>query len=255
MSERLLAVIPARGGSKGLPGKNLRPLAGLPLIGHSILFAQMCPQIDRCIVSTDVQEIADVSRRLGAEVPFLRPQELAQDETPIWPVIRHALAFAEEQEGRPYDLVLLLDPTSPGRDPSDVAGALRRLSACPSADGVIGVSRPDFNPAWNCVVEQEGWMVDLLDGASRYARRQEVPVIYRIHGSVYLWRSAFVRRQEGSWRHGGRYLTYETPERRSMSIDTADEFARAEVLITHGFLAFPWLQGTQMPADANADHR
>lgn len=238
---RLLAVIPARGGSKGLPGKNIRPFMGLPLIAHSIRFAGMCPEIDRCIVSTDSPEVAELARRFGAEVPFMRPADLSQDETPLWPVLRHALAAVEAQDGGRFDALLLLDPTSPGRDPSDVAGALRRLEASPDADGIIGVSEPHFNPMWNCVVERDGWMAQLIEAGSRFERRQQAPKVYRIHGGLYIWRAAFVRTHERSWREEARYLLYETPESRSMSIDTAEEFDQAECLVRGGLITFPWL--------------
>lgn len=249
---KLLAVITARGGSKGLPGKNTRPLAGLPLIAHSILFAKRCAEITRCIVSTDAEEIADVARQFGAEVPFLRPTELARDETPHWPVLRHALAEVERQEGCSYDALLLLDPTSPGREPADVSCALRRLQARPEADGIIGVSQPHFNPIWNCVVEREGWLAELFDDGRQIARRQEAPRVFRIHGSLYLWRAGFVRAQERSWRGTGRYLLYETPERRSLSIDTAEEFAQAECLVRAGLIAFPWLKDREVSSCASS---
>jgi len=100
---KILAVIPARGGSKGLPGKNIRPLAGLPLIAHSIKLAQFCPQVTRLIVSTDSEEIAAVARKFGAEIPFMRPFDLAQDDTPMWPVLRHALQMVESEENSKYD--------------------------------------------------------------------------------------------------------------------------------------------------------
>ena len=116
--DRVLAVIPARKGSKGLPEKNIRPLAGLPLIGHSIRFAKMCPAIDRCVVSTDSPQFAEVATRLGGDVPFLRPAELAQDHTPMWPVLRHALEHVESQDGVRYSKLFFLDPTSPIPDPA-----------------------------------------------------------------------------------------------------------------------------------------
>ncbi|MBI3319053.1 MAG: acylneuraminate cytidylyltransferase family protein [Candidatus Omnitrophica bacterium] len=239
---RLLAVIPARGGSKGLPGKNVRPFAGLPLVAHSILYAKLCPEIDRCIVSTDSPEVAEVARRYGGEAPFLRPAEMAQDDSPLWPALRHALAQVEQPDGVRYDTLLLLDPTSPAREPSDVSGALHRLQARPDADGVIGVSQPDFNPIWHCVVERDGWMVDFSDAGARYERRQEVPPVYRINGSLYLWRAAFVRTtSDGSWRERGKHLLYEIPEGRAMSIDTAQQFERAELLVRHGLIHFSWL--------------
>lgn len=238
---RLLAVIPARGGSKALPGKNTRPFLGLPLIAHTILFARLCPEISRCIVSTDSAEIADVARQFGADVPFLRPADLAQDDTPMWPVLRHALAYVEQYDGLPYNMLLLLDPTSPAREPSDISGALERLRKGTTADGIIGVSRPYFNPIWTCVVEREGWMADLIDEGSTFDRRQDVPLVYRINGSVYIWRTEFVRRQKQSWRRTGRHLIYEIPESRATSIDTGEEFERAELLVKSGVISLPWL--------------
>ena len=245
-SKNVLAVIPARGGSKGLLGKNIRPFAGVPLIAHSILFAKMCPEITRCIVSTDAEETAVVARQFGAEVPFLRPGELARDDTPVWPVLRHALGAIEADEGGRYDALVLLDPTSPAREPSDVAGALRRLEDTPEADGIIGVSEPEFNPIWHCVVEQDGWMSDLIKHGGQFGRRQDVPRVLRVNGSLYIWRAAFVRGHAGrNWRQSGRHLMYEIPELRAMSIDTADEFARAETMVKSGLIALSWLKAPQ----------
>lgn len=239
--ERLLAVIPARGGSKGLPGKNIRPFAGLPLIAHSVLFAKMCPEIDRCIVSTDSTEIAEVARKYDADVPFLRPAELAQDDTPIRPVLRHALEQAENEGGVKYDLLLLLDPTSPSRIPRDVAEAVIQLRGQPTADGIISVSQPDFNPIWHCVVERDGWMTDLIAEGSIYERRQDVPTVFRINGLLYIWRADYMRRPGDSWRETGRHAMYEIPEARSISIDTIEEFERAKALVNGGIIELPWL--------------
>jgi N-acylneuraminate cytidylyltransferase len=234
---RILAVIPARGGSKGLPGKNVRAFAGLPLIAHSILLAKRCPEIGRCVVSTDSEEIAEVARQFGAEVPFTRPPELARDDSPLWEVLRHALGAAGQGE----ELLLLLDPTSPAREPADVAKAMQLLRGRPEADGVIAVSKPDFNPIWHCVVEQDGWMKDFDAAGGAYARRQDVPPVYRINGSLYLWRTPFVRAQsEATWRRG-KHLMLQTPESRAMSIDTLEQFARAELLVKHGFIPLAWL--------------
>lgn len=238
---RVLAVIPARGGSKGLPGKNVRPFMGLPLIAHTIQFARMCPEIARCIVSTDSEEIAQVSRQYQGDVPFLRPPELASDDIPMWPVLQHALAYVEEEESAPYDLLLLLDPTSPSREPTDITEALRRLGGVPEADGVIGVSQPAFNPIWHCVVEKDGWMTYLVQGGEQFERRQEVPAVYRINGSLYIWRAPLLRRPGGSWHQLARQLIYEIPDYRANSIDTLVEFERYELLVKHGLIPFPWL--------------
>lgn len=235
MTPTVLAVIPARSGSKGLPGKNVRLFGGIPLIAHSILLARRCPEVTRTIVSTDSEEIADVAVRFGAEAPFLRPPELARDETPIWPVIRHAV----EQVGR-YDVVLLLEPTSPARLPTDVSGALVRLTQSPGADGVVGVSRPSFHPVWHAVVENNGYMEHLLPEGRRYGRRQELPVVYRINGSLYAWRKEFVERERESWLHG-RHVLYEIPEERALNIDEQREFELAELMLERGLLRLPWL--------------
>jgi N-acylneuraminate cytidylyltransferase len=237
----VLAVIPARGGSKGLPGKNIRPFCGLPLIGHSIRLAQRCPQITRTIVSTDSPEIMEVARQLGADVPFLRPAALAQDDTPMWSALQHALQAVEALDGNKYQFLLLLDPTSPCRLPEDIAGALNKLQGHPDADGVIGVSQPDFNPIWHCVVENDGWMSDLIPAGALYTRRQDVPKVYRINASLYIWRAKFIRASSGNWRADGRHLLYEVPEDRAVHIDTIEEFERAELLIREGFIKLPWL--------------
>ena len=237
---RVLAVVPARGGSKGLPGKNIKPLAGVPLIAHTLLMTAMCPSITRVIVSTDSTEIADVARRFNADVPFLRPAQLAQDDTAIWPVLQHALAEVEAAESRPYDYLALLDPTSPGRLPEDVEAALARLHAVPDADGIIGVSQPPFNPMWTCVIERDGWMSDLVPEGARYTRRQDAPVVYRINATLYIWRTSFVRRAE-SWRVGARNLLHEVPEDRAVHIDSADDFEHAQLMLERGTVTFPWM--------------
>ena len=242
--QRVLAVIPARGGSRGLPGKNIRPLMGMPLIGHTILLAKACPEIDRLIVSTDADEIAAVARQFGVDLPFQRPADLAQDDTPIWPVLRHALQAVEDLDRRRYEFLLFLDPTSPGRLPEDIAGALERLRSVPEADGIVGVSRPSFNPLWTCVVERDGWMVDLFPEGARHTRRQDVPPVFHINAVLYLWRTEFVRRQATSWRDA-RNLVYEVPEMRAIHIDEPDDFARAEALLQIGLVSFPWLDGAR----------
>lgn len=241
MSAGTLAIIPARGRSKGLPGKNVRPLAGLPLIAHAILFADLCAEVDRTVVTTEAPVIADAARRFGAEV-VERPVALARDETPIWPVLRHALEHLE-RDGARFDRVLLLDPTTPLRLPSDLECAFRRLDEAPAADGAIGVSQPDFNPIWHCVTERDGWMTDLFPEGAGYERRQDVPPVYRINGSLYLWRAEFVRAERESWRRGGRHVISEIPDFRAISIDTLEEFRRAELLITAGLVTLPWLSG------------
>ena len=241
---RVLAVIPARGGSKGLPGKNIRPMWGLPLIAHSVRAAAMTPEVTRCVVTTDSAEIADVVRAHGGEAPFLRPAELAADDTPMAPVVRHALEWVESDEGGSYDAVLLLDPTSPARVPSQLADAVRRLATTPALDGVISVSEPTFNPVWVGVRpdgSRDGALSRYFEVGTGVTRRQDVGRFLRINGNFYLWRADFVRRLESSWFDEGTHEGLEIPEAQAFSIDDEYEFRLIEALIGAGLITLPWL--------------
>lgn len=240
--EPVLAIIPARGGSKGLPGKNIRPLAGLPLIAHSILLSKLCCQIDRCVVSTDSEEIAAVALGFGAEVPFMRPAELARDDTPMWPVLRHALAQVEARAGIRFGGVLLLSPTSPGRFPEDVDLALQLLEEDNRAAGVVAASRPSFNPRWVCIdVANGGYMRQSFADGNLYTRRQDVPETFRINGALYLWRRDHVANSESANYFTEPHRMVEIPEERAIDIDTATDFRLAELLLREGMIRFPWL--------------
>ena len=242
---RVLAVIPARGGSKGLPGKNTRRLFGLPLIVHSIRAAELTPAITRCVVSTDSEQIAAVARSFGGEAPFLRPAELAGDDAPMAPVVRHALEWCEADEGVPYDAVLLLDPTSPARVPEQLTEATRRLDLHPELDGVISVSEPTFNPVWVGVRPSgspDGALRRFFDSGTGITRRQDADRFLRINGNFYLWRSDFVRRLETSWFDEGTHAGAEIPESQAFSIDDDYEFRLIEALIVAGIIRLPWIE-------------
>ena len=256
--QRVLAVIPARGGSKGLPGKNIRPLWGLPLIAHSIRAAALTPEVTRCIVTTDSEEIADVAGTHGGEAPFLRPSELAADDTPMAPVVRHALEWAEREEGETYDAVLLLDPTSPARVPAQLAEAALRLASTPALDGVISVSEPTFNPVWVGVRPddtRDGALTRFFETGTGVTRRQDVGRFLRINGNFYLWRADFVRRLESSWFDEGTHEGLEIPEAQAFSIDDEYEFRLIEALIGAGLISLPWLDATGRDATPMEDLR
>jgi CMP-N,N'-diacetyllegionaminic acid synthase len=238
----LLAVIPARGGSKGLPGKNILPFGGLPLIAHSIRFASMCPEIDRCIVSTDSDEIAKVAREHGGDVPFLRPPELAGDNTPTWPVLQHALREMEAREGRRFEVLLLLQPTNPGRLPEDVTRALALLESNPQAVGVVAVSEPPFNPRWTCVEDRDGIMVNAFPESKTYVRRQDVPPVYRINGMLYLWKRDHILNETEDELEDKPHLALHLPEERAIDIDSPSDFKIGEILVRNGVVNFPWLK-------------
>ncbi len=244
----LLAVIPARGGSKGLPGKNVRPLAGLPLIAHSILFSKICPAVDCCLVSTDSEEIADVARAHGAQVPFLRPAELARDETPSLFVLQHALREMEIRERRRFESVLLLQPTSPARLPEDVSRAISMLEQDSRSVGVIAVSVPEFNPRYVCVEAQGGYVVRAFQQDKTYTRRQDVPPVYRINGLLYLWRRDYLVQASEEQLFAGPHRMLIIPRERAMDIDDLHDFQLAEAFVREGIVNLPWLNSPD-PAD------
>jgi len=236
----ILAVVPARGGSKGLPGKNLRPLAGLSLLGHAVRLSERCPSLAATVVSTDDRAIADEATALGAEV-LMRPAELARDETPMWPVLQHALA-ALDADGSRYSALVLIDPTSPLRLPEEVERAVALLESRPDADGVVSVSEPHFKIVWQAVVAgEDGVLEALVPESGRFVRRQDVPPALFVNGGVYAWRSAFVRDGDDDWLRG-RNLALETPELRARTIDTEEDLAVCEALLAAGVVRLPWLQ-------------
>ena len=243
MSARpLLAVIPARGGSKGLPGKNIRELAGLPLIGHSIRLAKMCSDVARCVVSTDSEEIAALARDCGGDVPFSRPKELAMDETPMWPVLQHALRATESIDQRRYESVLLLSPTSPARLPEDISRAVSLLEEDDHAVGVVAASQPRFNPRWVCIdVGANGYMRQSFPDGKLYVRRQDVPTVYRINGALYLWRRDYVEVSDEPGYFEMPHRVLEIPERRAIDIDSEVDFRLAELMLRDGLVQLPWL--------------
>jgi len=225
MSMRVLGVIPARGGSKGLPGKNILPLDGIPIICHSLRAAARS-QLDRVIVSTDSEEIAAVARACGGDVPFLRPAELALDDTPTLPVLLHALDMLAEE----YDAVMILQPTSPLRATEDIDNALQLLENDPEADSVISVVRVgDFHPARMKQV-RDGVLIDPpFAERAEGQRRQDLPVLYIRNGAVYLTKTSVLRGMHSL--KGGKSLAYIMPEDRSVNIDTPLDYLVAEVVL------------------------
>ncbi len=182
----VLAIIPARGGSKGLPGKNIRLMCGKPLIAWSIEKAKKSKYLDMILVTTDSQEIADVSRNFGAHVPFLRPAELASDKSTTYDAIRHALDFLKDKEGATFDYIVLLEPTSPLREDEDIDRMLDKLLAKEhDFDSIISVGEVDEHPS---IVKRltghrlEPFCPELL----QTTRRQDNEPAYFPYGVAYI---------------------------------------------------------------------
>jgi len=227
---RVLGIITARGGSKGIPGKNLKMLGGRPLLDYTIDAANDTP-LDRLILSTEDRKIADLARSLGCEVPFMRPAELARDETPHLPVIQHAATWLLEHEGYKPDIVLTLQPTSPLRSSADIAAALRMLELS-GADSVVSVSEvpAHAHPMRMLRVDDTGHAVLFATGQPvrmRINRRQDLPKAWVMNGAVYACRTDVLFADEPSL-YGDRVVAYPMPAERSISIDTLDDWAEAE---------------------------
>jgi N-acylneuraminate cytidylyltransferase len=225
LNGRTIATVCARGGSKGLPGKNIRMFAGRPLIVHTIEHALGCPQIDAVYVSTDDEAIADIARVAGAEVPYLRPAELATDEVGKLPVIEHLVSHLESQ-GELIRHVIDLQPTSPLRESADIAAA---LVAHPGAQLVVSVREAADNPYFNLVEQGADGLVRLSKGDGA-ARRQDVPKVFALNGSIYVWQRAALAHAavHGLWSVA--VSPYVMPPWKSVDIDTLEDFEYAQWL-------------------------
>jgi len=228
----VLALVPARGGSKSLPRKNVRLFAGHPLLSYSIAAGLQAELVGRVIVSTEDEGIAEIARGYGAEVPFLRPATLAQDDTLDLPVFEHALGWLEENEGYRPDIVVQLRPTSPLRPPGLVDRAIRLLLADPQADSVRGVVPSGQNPYKMWRIEDGGYMKPLLrDGFEEPYNmpRQHLPATYWQTGHIDAIRRETIL-ERGSM-SGERILPLLVDPRYSVDIDTPRDWRRAEWLI------------------------
>lgn len=226
---KIVALICARDGSKGLPGKNIRPLAGQPLIAWAIDQARAVERIGRVIVSTDSEEIAAVARDAGAEVPFLRPAELAQDNSPEWPVWRHALNYLKEIDGAYPDALIVVPATAPLRAAEDLERCLDAYEAG-GVDMVITVTDAHRNPYFNMVkVHADGTVGLVIPPKGSIGRRQDAPVVYDVTTVAYVARPEFVMTRNGVFE--GRVRHVHIPAERALDIDTPLDFRIAECLM------------------------
>jgi len=226
---RILGVIPARGGSKGVPRKNIRALGGKPLIAYTIEAAAASKRPTRTIVSTEDEEIARVAREVGGDVPFVRPAKLSTDEAKAIPVIQHALSAVEEQEnGTPYDGVMMLQPTTPFRTSEDIDAAVDLLETT-GADSVISVvDVGGHHPARMKYIEGNRLIDPPFCEEYENQPRQELSPMYIRNGAIYLTRREIL--QSGSFK-GRDCRAWAMPAERSINIDTMLDFKYAEWLL------------------------
>lgn len=183
---KILGIIPARSGSKGIPGKNIKLLGDKPLIAHTIIPALSSTLLDKLIISTDSREIANIAKQYGAEVPFIRPKELAKDDTPSIEVVKHALNYFANQ-GINYDAVCLLQPTTPIRPASFIDMAVKKFILS-EADSLVSVREVphEYNPHWVFKENENGFLYISTGDKKIIPRRQELPKAFFRDGSIYL---------------------------------------------------------------------
>jgi len=228
----ILGLIPARGGSKAIPKKNIALLAEKPLLAYTCEAALESQRLTRVLLDTDDQEIAEIGRACSVEVPFMRPRDLAADNTPILPVIQHALAWLHERQNFPADIVVLLQPTSPLRRAEHIDSAVDLLLDS-NADTVVSVVTVphNFNPASVMRLDEQGYLTP-FEGGPMILRRQDKPRVYARNGPAVL----VIRREtlEQNTLYGKKTLPYEMDAASSVDIDSLDDLALAEFWLKRG---------------------
>ncbi|HEY1558633.1 MAG TPA: acylneuraminate cytidylyltransferase family protein [Kofleriaceae bacterium] len=225
---RVLGIVTARGGSKGIPRKNVKVLGGRPLIAWTAEAAVQARELARTILSTDDEEIAAAGRAAGLETPFLRPAELAADATPTLPVLQHAIAFVERQDDR-YDAICLLQPTSPFRPTGLVDACVARFRESGADTLVTVLAVPaEHNPHWVYFERPDGSLHLATGEAVPIPRRQELPPAFCREGSVYVMRRDAVMEQGTLF--GRRVVGYPMDPTLCVNLDTEDDWRRAEAL-------------------------
>ena len=223
-----LGLIPARAGSKGVPGKNIRMVAGKPLLAHAVECGLACAGLEKVVVSTDSEKFAEIAKGFGAEVPFLRPAELAADQAPMLPVMQHAIEACEEHYGFTVKNLVLLDPTGPLRLPEDISAVLAMLED-DYVDCVVSGNAAHRSPYFNMVKETDGYVGLVIPPEGSVGRRQDAPPVYDLNTVVWAWkRSALM---EDAARLPERTRLYLVPPERALDLDTEMDFLILETLL------------------------
>ncbi|OOM77935.1 N-acylneuraminate cytidylyltransferase [Clostridium puniceum] len=226
-NNNILAIIPARGGSKGVPRKNVKDLNGKPLIAYTIQEAKKSKYIDRIMVSTEDQEIAEISDEFGAEVPYLRPKELAQDDSKAVDCVIHLLNQLKSNENYIPDYVCLLQCTSPLRTADDIDGTICK-SINAGMDGAVSICEAEVNPYWTNVFDGDKLKYFLEEG-KKISRRQDLPKVYRLNGAVYVIKTdVFLSNKTFETEN---ITGYVMNNESSIDIDTEIDFQFAELIM------------------------
>jgi len=219
----ILAIIPARGGSKGVPFKNIREVADKPLIAWTIVEAKKSKYIDRLILSSDDDAIIQVANKYGCEVPFIRPKEIARDDTPGIAPVLHAIEVLEEE----FDYVVLLQPTSPLRSVDDIDNCIQKCID-ENSNSCVTVTEAEQSPYWMYSIAESGYVIPVVKGAE-YQRRQELPIAYVLNGAVYVVRVEWLKQVK-------KFVSDKTtaviiPQARAIDIDSEKDLERVSLIL------------------------
>ncbi len=230
-NKTFLAIIPARGGSKGLPKKNIKELCGKPLIAWSIEAGLKSKYLDEVMVTTDSQEIADISNQYGANVPFLRPDELASDTATSFDAIKHTLDYYNNEQNKEFDYIVLLEPTSPLREPSDIDRAIEILFDS-GADSIVGICKTeDQNPSFLVTKDMENFICGYENKEMKVLRRQDIKDVYFFEGTIYISKTNILLSKKTFYHENT--IGYEVPKYKSLEIDDIDDFVMVEAIMKH----------------------
>uniref|UniRef100_A0A7V3N452 Acylneuraminate cytidylyltransferase family protein n=1 Tax=candidate division CPR3 bacterium TaxID=2268181 RepID=A0A7V3N452_UNCC3 len=222
---QILALVPARGGSKGVPHKNIKELAGKPLIAYTIEEARKSKYISRIVVSTDDPRIARIATKYGAEVPFLRPKRLAKDNTPTLPVLRHAIEYLMQEEGYSPEVVVLLQPTTPLRTHKSIDRGIEMFFKN-NRQTLISVTQVKENPYWMKVLRGR-FLYPFIKTSAKYLRRQDLPRVYLLNGALYITETRKLMRTDP---FNGKAIGFVMDRSESLDIDEEEDFLLAEAV-------------------------
>lgn len=230
-NKTFLGIVPARGGSKGLPGKNIKELCGKPLIAWSIESGLKSKYLDEVIVTTDSKDIANIAKQYGASVPFLRPDVLANDTATSFDAIKHTIEFYKNEMKKEFDYIVLLEPTSPLREARDIDIAIEQLFNS-NADSIVGICKTeDQNPAFLVFKNEKDFISGYENHDMKVLRRQDIKDVYFFEGTIYISKTDVLLNKKTFYHENT--IGYVVPKYKSLEIDDIDDFIMVEAIMKH----------------------
>jgi len=227
---KILALICARGGSKGISNKNLKSISGKPLIAWTIDVAKQCKFIDKVVVSTDSKAIASTAKKYGAEIPVMRPSKFSGDKISKLPSLRHMISWYEKN-GLFFDIIIDLDPTNPLRIKEDISNALKLLINEKKADSVVSIFEPSHNPYWTMFEKKNDYLRVCKSPKEKIFCRQDLPIVYSISGNIVVSRRDTIMEKNTHSIYSKKCIGFLIPKERSIDIDDMFDFEMCEMIL------------------------